>query len=108
TSPDYARRVVKPVNGAAASLPWRYLARIRLFFASCAISTTQRASSSGVMYTPNRPRGPFLRPYQPPSGFSAERPHASTDPSGAGFFSAAPPSGTQSHLGLSIPLKASV
>jgi len=38
------------------------------------------------MYTPNRPRRPFLSPYQPPVGFSAERPHASTLPSGAAFW----------------------
>ena len=39
------------------------------------------------MYTPNRPRRPFFRPYQPPRGFESERPHASTVPSGAGFCS---------------------
>ena len=57
------------------------------------------------MYTPNRPRRPFLRPYQPPSGLSAERPQASTLPSGAGFCSSAPPSGTQSPFSLSIAME---
>ena len=54
------------------------------------------------MYTPNRPRRPFLSPYQPPSGFDSERPHASTDSSGAGFCSSAPPSGIQSPCAVSI------
>ena len=52
------------------------------------------------MYIPNRPRSPFLRPYQPPTGLSAERAHASTVPSFAGFCSSALPSSTQSPRSL--------
>ena len=32
---------------------------------------------------PNRPRYPLRSPYQPPTGLSADRPHASTVPSAA-------------------------
>jgi DNA-binding transcriptional ArsR family regulator len=41
---------------------------------------------------PKRPRRPFFSPYQPPTGFSGERPQASTVPSAAGFCSSALPS----------------
>src|ERR1700690_1140359 len=60
------------------------------------------------MYTPNRPRRPFLRPYQPPTGLSVERPHASTVPSGAGFCSSAPPSATQPPCALSQAWRSSI
>ena len=39
---------------------------------------------------------PFRVPYQPPTGLASDLPQASTVPSGAGFCSSAPPSGTQS------------
>ena len=49
-------------------------ARIRLLRGLCSTSARPRSSSSGGMYMPNRPRRPFFRPYQPPSGLSGERP----------------------------------
>ena len=48
------------------------------------------------MYMPNRPRNPFLSPYNPPTGFFDDLPHASTVPSAAGFCSSALPSYTAS------------
>src|SRR6185437_14628874 len=84
------------------------MARIRLFLASCVISASPSASISGGMYTPNRPRRPFLSPYQPPTGLSSDRPHASTEPSGAGFCSSAPPSGIQSPWALSMAWRSSI
>src|SRR5690349_10285230 len=60
------------------------------------------------MYMPKRPRRPFFIPYQPPTGLSGERPHASTEPSGAGFCSSAPPSGIQSPWALSMACRSSI
>src|ERR1035437_1466659 len=77
------------------------IARILLFFASWLTSARPSASRSGGRSTPNRPRRPFFRPYQPPTGLSAERPQASTVPSGAAFCSSAPPRGTQPPCALS-------
>src|SRR5207342_1528341 len=81
-------RLERRVPAAAVRSDQR--ARIRLFFGSWVTSASPSASSSGGMYTPNRPRRPFFRPYQPPSGLSSDRPHASTVPSAAGFCSSAP------------------
>src|ERR1700730_9002071 len=60
------------------------------------------------MYMPNRPRYPFLNPYQPPTGFFSERPQASTVPSVAGFCSSALPSGTQSPFAFSLLCRSSI
>ncbi len=60
------------------------------------------------MYIPNRPRSPFFRPYQPPTGFSGDRPQASTVPSAAGFCSSALPSGIQSPCALSMACRSSI
>src|SRR5205823_13147066 len=84
-----------------ASLPSYLFARIRLFFGLCSTSASPSASSTGGTYMPKRPRRPFFRPYQPPTGFFDERPQASTVPSAAGFCSSALPSGIQSPCFLS-------
>src|SRR4029079_17725393 len=86
----------------------RQTPRIRLFLASWVTSASPSASSSGGMYTPNRPRRPFFRPYHPPRGLASDRPHASTDPSGAGFCSSAPPRGTQSPCAFSQAWSSSI
>src|SRR6202011_2535489 len=51
---------------------------------------------------------PFLNPYQPPTGFFADLPQASTVPSAAGFCSSALPSGTQSPFAFSILCRSSI
>src|SRR6476661_10372134 len=80
---------------------------MRLFFGLCSTWASPRASIRGGTYMPKRPRRPFFRPYQPPTGFFGERPHASTVPSTAGFCSSALPSGIQSPCFLSIVCKSS-
>src|ERR1700693_5407895 len=75
---------------------------MRLFFGLCSTSASPSASISGGTYIPNLPRSPFLSPYQPPTGFFGERPHASTVLSAAGFCSSALPSGIKSPCCLSI------
>src|SRR5450759_515147 len=85
-----------------------HFARMRLFFGLCSTSARPSASSSGGMYMPKRPRNPFFRPYQPPTGFFGDLPHASTVPSAAGFCSSALPSGTQSPCFLSIAWRSSI
>ena len=57
---------------------------------------------------PKRPRRPFFSPYQPPTGLSGERPHASTVPSAAVFCSSAAPSGTQSPCSSSQACRSSI
>src|SRR5215467_11953856 len=57
----------------------------------CSTSARPRTSMTGGTYIPKRPRRPFLRPYQRPTGLSGERPHASMVPSTAGFCSSALP-----------------
>src|SRR3977135_4346103 len=69
---------------------------MRLFLALCSTSARPSTSMSGGMYMPKRPRRPFFKPYQPPTGLSDARPQASTVPSAAGFCSSAEPSGIQS------------
>ena len=54
------------------------------------------------MYMPKRPRRPFFMPYQPPTGLSAQRPHASPVPGFAGFCSLALPSSTRSQRAFNI------
>ena len=98
----------RPARRTGRPPPVSTIARIRLFLASWVTSASPSASISGGMYTPNRPRRPFLSPYQPPTGLSSARPHASTDPSGAGFCSSAPPSGIQSPCALSIAWRSSI
>src|ERR1700730_6282163 len=73
-----------------------YFAFIRLFLGLCSNSTKPSLSISGGTYIPNRPLNPFFMPYQPPIGFFAERPHASTVPSLGVLFSSALPSSIQS------------
>jgi transposase len=70
--------------------------RIRLLRASWVTSARPSRSSRGGRYIPKRPLYPLRRPYQPPTGLSGERPHASTLPSCAGLFSSTAPRGTQS------------
>jgi hypothetical protein len=55
------------------------------------ISARPSSAMSGRTYIPNRPRSPFLRPYQPPTGLSGEAAQASTVPSAAGFCSSGRP-----------------
>src|SRR2546423_1257222 len=81
---------------------------MRLFLGLCSTSARPRASRSGGMYMPKRPRRPFLRPYQPPTGLSGERPQASTVPSAAGFCSSALPSGIQSPFAFSMAWRSSM
>jgi hypothetical protein len=57
---------------------------------------------------PNRPRKPFLIPYHPPTGLSAERAQASTVPSAAGFCSSAAQSGTQSPASFNMACRSSM
>jgi ABC-2 type transport system permease protein len=83
-------------------------ARIRLLRGLCSTSASPSSSSSGGMYMPKRPRSPFLRPYQPPTGLSGERPQASTVPSLAGFCSSALPSSIQSPCATSIACRSSI
>src|SRR4030081_3672801 len=78
-----------------------------LFFALCSTSARPNASIRGGTYIPNRPRKPFLSPYEPPTGFFGERPHASTVPSAAGFCSSALPRGIQSPCFFSIACRSS-
>src|SRR6266550_7461983 len=85
-----------------------HFARMRLFFGLCSTSARPSASSKGGMYMPNRPRRPFLSPYQPPTGFFEDLPQASTVPSAAGFCSSALPSGIQSPCFLSIACRSSI
>src|ERR1700674_4461920 len=80
---------------------------IRLFFGLCSTSAKPSASISGGMYMPNLPRKPFLSPYQPPTGFFGDRPHAPTVPSAAGFCSSALPRGIQSPCFLSMACRSS-
>ena len=86
----------------------RLQARIRLLRGLCSTSALPSSSSSGGMYMPNRPRRPFFRPYQPPTGLSSDRPHASTVPSFAGFCSSALPSSIQSPCAFSIACRSSI
>jgi hypothetical protein len=86
----------------------RSRARIRLFRGLCSTSALPSVSRSGGRYMPNRPRKPFLSPYQPPRGLSDERAHASTVPSFAGFCSSALPSSTQSPRDSSIACRSSI
>src|SRR3984893_2625667 len=81
---------------------------MRLFLGLCSTSARPRASRSGGMYMPKRPRRPFLRPYQPPTGLSGERPQASTVPSAAGFCSSPLPSGIQSPFAFSMAWRSSM
>ncbi len=63
----------------------------------CAPAPPGRAPRAAAAGTRRSGRGSPLRvPYQPPTGLASDRPQASTVPSGAGFCSSAPPSGTQS------------
>ena len=62
---------------------------------------------SGGTYMAKRPRRPFLSPYQPPTGLSGERAHASTVPSAAGFCSSALPRSIQSPCSFSIAWRSS-
>src|SRR4029077_10989408 len=84
------------------------IARMRLFLGLCSTSARPSASRSGGMYMPKRPRRPFFKPYQPPTGFFGDRPHASTVPSAAGFCSSALPSGIQSPCFFSIAARSSI
>ena len=61
-------------------------ARIRLFLGLCSTSARPSASSTGGTYMPNRPRRPFLRPYQPLTGLVGDRPQASTVPCSGGLL----------------------
>lgn len=91
----------------------------------CSVSSwlTARASGCCAADAPPRPdrgppepagrssrivRRPFLSPYQPPTGLSADRAHASTEPSFAGFCSSAFPRGTQSPWASSIAWRSSI
>src|SRR4030095_3212051 len=85
-----------------------YFALILFPFASWVTSASPNFSINGGIYIPNRPRSPFFNPYQPPTGFFSERPHASTVPSFAGFCSSALPSSIQSPFFLSIACKLSM
>src|SRR5262249_23927495 len=84
------------------------LARILLLRASWVTSARPSSSRRGGMYMPKRPRWPFRSPYQPPTGLSGERPHASIVPSAAGFCSSVAPNGTQSPRSLSHACRSSI
>ena len=86
------RRTRRDPAGAPSQARRPYSARIRLLRGSCSSSARPRASSSGGMYIPKRPRRPFFSPYQPPTGLDSSRAQASTVPSFAGLFSSALPS----------------
>ncbi len=77
-------------------------ARMRLFFGLCSTSANPLASSNGGTYIPKRPRSPVFNPYQPPTGLSGERAHASTVPAAGGFCSSALPRSIQPPSALSI------
>ena len=93
---DHLTRGSAPAPGTPLTPGGLISPRIRLLRGSWVSSARPSSSSSGGRYMPNRPRYPLRSPYQPPAGLSADRPHASTVPSAAGFFSSAAPSGTQS------------
>jgi hypothetical protein len=84
-----------------------YFARIRLFRGLFSTSASPSSFITGGTYMAKRPRSPFFNPYQPPTGFSADRAHASTVPSATGFCSSALPSNTQSPCALSIARRSS-
>ena len=83
-------------EAGATAPPWglyleqRALRRVERACGCCAgcarARRGQSSSMSGGMYIPKRPRRPFLRPYQPPTGLSGERPQASTVTLGGGLL----------------------
>src|ERR1039458_10181124 len=50
------------------------IARIRLLRGFSSTSASPSFFSTGGTYIPKRPRRPFFKPYQPPTGFFGDRP----------------------------------
>jgi hypothetical protein len=67
-SMDWAASHSKRETVPATAQTGRDLARMRLFFALCSTSASPSASMTGGTYVANRPRRPFLSPYQPSTG----------------------------------------